>query len=68
MVKCVIIKNAENPSISLTIENNLAILYSNQGKHDLAEPLYKECLMKSKVIAGPAHPDTLRYMNSPAVL
>ena len=32
--------------------NNLAALYVKQGKYDLAEPLYKDCLAKQESILG----------------
>ena len=53
---------------TLSSMNNLAGLYKNQGKYDLAEPLYVECLELRKTILGPNHPDTLISMNNLAGL
>jgi len=46
----------------------MANVYRYQGKYDLAEPLYVECLEKSKVLLGLDHPDTLTSMNNVANL
>ncbi|GFH55193.1 TPR-like protein [Chaetoceros tenuissimus] len=53
---------------TLTSMNNLALLYYHQGKYDLAEPLYKDCLSKYETKLGPDHPDTLRFFNNLAIL
>ncbi len=45
-------------------EITLARLHSDQGKHDLAEPLYVRCLESRKRILGDDHPDTLVSINS----
>ncbi len=37
--------------------NNLALLYSEQGKYAEAEPLYKRALEIDKKTFGPDHPD-----------
>jgi tetratricopeptide (TPR) repeat protein len=48
----------------LDIMHCLAILYSNQGKYDKAEPLYLECLDKRKMLLGDDHVNTLHSMNN----
>jgi tetratricopeptide (TPR) repeat protein len=44
------------------------VLYWNQGKHDVAEPLYISCLEASQRVLGDEHPDTLGAMNNLAGL
>jgi Tfp pilus assembly protein PilF len=44
--------------------NNLAILYANQGKYELAEPLYQRALATRERVLGPEHPDTIRVRNN----
>lgn len=48
--------------------SNLASLYTNQGKNDLAEPLFVSCLDMRKTALGETHPDTLTSMNNMASL
>ena len=47
----------------LSVMNNLAITYDNQGKYNDAEVLYKQCLDKMKVVLGENHPLTLDTMS-----
>ena len=42
---------------TLNSMNNLASLYRSKGQYNLALPLYKECLEKTKVVLGAEHPD-----------
>ena len=48
--------------------NNLANLYADQGKFELAEPLYQRALEAREQVLGPEHPDTLRTVNNLANL
>jgi tetratricopeptide (TPR) repeat protein/MFS family permease len=48
--------------------NNLAILYSERGKNDLAEPFLQHALSISEQQLGPEHPDTLQSLNNLAAL
>ena len=48
--------------------NNLANLYSDQGRYEEAEPLYVDALRLHKEKLGEEHPDTIISMNNLAVL
>ena len=48
--------------------NNLAILYMDQGRFDVADPLHVKALELRRRVLGEEHPDTLRSMNDLAVL
>lgn len=48
----------EHPDTALTL-NNLAMLYSNQGKYEEAVPLYQRALAISEKALGPEHPNTI---------
>jgi hypothetical protein len=48
-------------------EFTLASLYRDQGKYDLAEPLYMRCIESSKRILGDDHPSTLSSINNLAL-
>ncbi|MCP4111968.1 MAG: tetratricopeptide repeat protein, partial [Desulfobacteraceae bacterium] len=48
----------EHPSTLVSV-NNLALLYSEQGRYGEAEPLYKEALQLSEKVLGKEHPFTL---------
>jgi Flp pilus assembly protein TadD len=48
--------------------NNLALLLSNKGDSDAAEPLYRRALEAQERILGPEHPDTLRSVKNLAML
>ena len=52
----------------LGLKSTLGKLYEGQGKYDLAEPLYVECLAMRKEVLGDRHPDTLKSMNGLAVI
>jgi hypothetical protein len=52
---------------STTYINNLAKLYSKQGKYDAAEPLCMECAEKAKATLGSDHPDTLRFLKNRSI-
>jgi hypothetical protein len=58
----------DNHPSTLVSMHNLASLYKNQGKYDLAEPLYVSCLEKKKTAVGDNHPSTLALMNNLAGL
>ena len=53
---------------TLSSINDLALLYSNQGKYAEAEPLYKEALAGRQKALGQEHPDTLSSINDLALL
>lgn len=44
--------------------HNLALVYKDSGKLDLALPLYEETLKLLKAKLGPDHPDTLKCMGN----
>ncbi len=48
--------------------NNLALLYSSQGRYTEAEPLYQEALSLSKKLLGQDHPDVATSLNNLALL
>ena len=48
--------------------NNLAVLYSNQGKYNDAEPLYKRSLAIDEKALGPEHPKVATCLKNYAVL
>ena len=48
-----------DPTKLLGLKSALGKLYVVQGKYDLAEPLYVECLATRKEVLGDHHPDTL---------
>ena len=41
--------------------NNLGSLYKNQGKYDLAEPLYKRAIAILDSALGERHPNTILF-------
>jgi len=53
---------------TLTSANNLATLYSDQGKYDEAAVLYKRSFAGREKALGPDHPHTLRSANNLANL
>jgi len=57
----------EHPD-TITLMNDLALLYQHQGKYADAEPLYKEALAGSQKALGLEHPYTLTSMNNLAFL
>ena len=48
--------------------NNLAVLYSSQGKYVEAEPLYQRALAIYERVFGAAHPDVARVLGNMAGL
>eukprot|EP00903_Cladosiphon_okamuranus_P009156 g8749.t1 len=48
--------------------NNSAGLLEDQGKHDLAEPLYERSLAIREKALGPEHPDVAHSLNKRALL
>ncbi len=53
---------------TLSLMNNLALLYESQGRYGEAAPLCKEALQLRKKVLGKEHPDTLISMNNLAEL
>jgi hypothetical protein len=53
---------------TLSSINGLALLLSDQGKLDEAEPLYREALEARRDVRGARHPNTLTSMNNLANL
>ena len=56
-------KGDSHPDTLLSV-SNLAGLYDSQGKYDLAEPLFVQCLEKSRAVLGDSHPNTLASVNN----
>ena len=54
--------------MSHTSLNNLAVLYSDQGRYADAEPLYKRALAIREKALGPDHPDVATSLNNLAAL
>ena len=54
--------------MQLKLMKALAGVYTQQGKYELAQPLYIECLEKRKQLLGDDHPDTLASINNLAIL
>ena len=48
--------------------NNLAVLYTEQGRYAEAEPLYKRALAIDEKALGPDHPDVATALNNLAGL
>ena len=65
--RCERVQGPEHPD-TLGSLNNLALLYANQGKYELAELLYQRALTTRKRVLGPEHPDTIRVRNNYANL
>ncbi|MBT6561325.1 MAG: tetratricopeptide repeat protein, partial [Candidatus Scalindua sp.] len=57
----------KHPDDATTL-NNLALLYSTQGKYEEAEPLYKRSLEIKEKSFGPDHPDVATTLNNLADL
>jgi hypothetical protein len=57
----------EHPE-TLSSMNNLAGLYQDQGKYDLAEPLFVKTLEAKRRVLGEEHPNTIRSMDDLASL
>ncbi len=53
---------------TMTLLNNLAVLYQNLGKYNAAEPLCVESSEESKSVLGDTQTSTLTAMNNLAVL
>ncbi|GFH59741.1 hypothetical protein CTEN210_16217 [Chaetoceros tenuissimus] len=58
----------ENSQGEIGLQILLGSLYFNEGCFDKAEPLYIDCLSKSKALLGPNHANTLTSMNNLAGL
>jgi hypothetical protein len=43
---------------------NLAMLHNDMGRHDLALPLYRDALQRSRRVLGNRHPNTLHAMQN----
>ena len=61
-------KVQENSQGEIGLQILLGSLYFNQGNFDKAEPLFTDCLSKSKALLGPNHANTLTSMNNLAEL
>ena len=57
----------EHPDTAQSIYN-LAVLYKNQGKYELAEPLYQQALAIDEKVYGQDHPEVATDLNSLANL
>ena len=53
----------DHPEVATSL-NNLAVLYSAQGKYAEAEPLYKRSLAIHEKALGPDHPDVAISLNN----
>jgi tetratricopeptide (TPR) repeat protein len=53
----------EHPS-TLTSMNNLALVLSDQGKHEQAEEMHRQALGLRETVLGKEHPSTLTSMNN----
>jgi tetratricopeptide (TPR) repeat protein len=62
------VKLGDDHPHTISTMNNLANLYSDQGKYEAAEPLYVKCLEKMKVKLGDDHPNTIASMGNLANL
>ncbi|MCK5521695.1 MAG: tetratricopeptide repeat protein, partial [Thiomargarita sp.] len=58
---------AEHPDTATSL-NNLALLLSNKGDYDSAEPLYRRALAIREKVLGAEHPDTAQSLNNLALL
>ena len=58
---------SEHPDVASYL-NNLAWLYSNQGKYQEAEPLFKRALEIKEKVLGSEHPDVAKSLNNLAGL
>ena len=56
-----------HPNVASSL-NNLAILYKNQGRYELAETLYLQALQMRKQLLGESHPDVASGLNNLANL
>jgi len=50
------------------LQNNLAMLFHDQGKLDEAEPLFREALEVRRRTLGDTHPNTLANINNLGLL
>ena len=57
----------EHPNVATSL-NNLAGLYSSQGKYEEAEPLYQQALEMLQKLLGTEHPDIATSLNNLAGL
>ena len=57
----------DHPDVAFSL-NNLAFLYSKQGRYADAEPLFKRALAIREKALGPNHPDVGVSLNNLAVL
>jgi tetratricopeptide (TPR) repeat protein len=57
----------DHPDVATTL-NNLALLYSSQGKYADAEPLYKRALAIVEKVFGGEHPDVAMVLENYAAL
>ena len=57
----------QHPDLAQSL-NNLALLYSRQGRYSEAEPLYKQALSMRKRLLGEQHPKVATDLNNLAAL
>ena len=57
----------DHPDLAINM-NNLAALYTNQGRYGEAEPLFKRVLEIDEQALGPEHPDVATDLSNLAVL
>jgi tetratricopeptide (TPR) repeat protein len=60
--------NGPEHPITLSSQNNLALLYKAKGEYDKALPLYEQTLTARERVSGAEHPDTLVSRNNLALL
>jgi tetratricopeptide (TPR) repeat protein len=53
---------------TVSILDNLALIYYKQSRYSEAEPLYREALQTRRALLGARHPDTLTSLNNLAIL
>jgi tetratricopeptide (TPR) repeat protein len=52
-----------HPQVASSL-NNLASLYSSQGRYEAAEPLYQQALELRRELLGERHPDVAGSLNN----
>jgi tetratricopeptide (TPR) repeat protein len=52
----------EHPDVATSL-NNLAVLYSSQGRYEEAEPLYLQALSMRQKLLGTEHPDVAKLLS-----
>ncbi len=57
----------EHPDVARSL-NNLAMVYTDQGKYEEAEPLYQRSLAIEEKALGPEHPQVATSLNNLALI